>query len=60
MTLTVNRGEEDESNWADLLNGLRYAGFRRSVSTGGATAGEPEAESRVGGAKRNPDDPEPT
>jgi len=65
MTPTVDCGEAEESNWADLLDGLRYAGFRRRVSTSGgganaAAAGGPEAESRAGGAKRNPDDPEPT
>jgi hypothetical protein len=61
MTLTPNHTQE-EANWADLLDGLRYAGFRRRVSTGGApadtpAAGESEDESRAGGAKRKPDDP---
>ena len=64
MSLTVNRTEEKEANWADLLDGLRYAGFRRSVSTSvakadtSAAAGAPEGEARAGGAKRNPDEPE--
>jgi len=120
MTLTVNRANKEEANLADLPDGLRYAEFRRSVSTSGArslsnsglidcaggtaadfshpfrqivmtilvkrsktwrhsptllatiahirqapragtlVAGGPEAESRAGGAKRKPDDPEPT
>jgi hypothetical protein len=32
MSLTINCTEEKEANWADLIDGLRYGGFRRSVS----------------------------
>ena len=65
MTLTVNRTEEKEANWADLLDGLRYAGFRRSVSTSMANqetpaAGERGGEAHVGGANRNPAEAEPS
>lgn len=41
MSLTVNRTEEKEVNWADLIDGLRYAGFRRGVSMRG-----PNSEAR--------------
>jgi hypothetical protein len=52
MSLTVNRTEEKEFNWADLIDGLRYGGFRRSVSAR-------DAEARTPGA-RDTDDAAPT
>ena len=58
MTLTVNRAKKEEANLADLPDGLRYAGFRRSVSTSGT-----RSLSNLGlidCAKRNPDNPEST
>ena len=36
MELAVNHTEEKDSNWADLIDGLRYGEFRRSVSKRGA------------------------
>ena len=65
MTLTVNRTEEKEANWADLLDGLRYAGFRRSVSTSVANeetpaAGRHQGETHAGGENRKSAEPEPS
>lgn len=65
MTLTVNHTEEKDANWADLIDGLRYDGFRRSVSGRAARAEQPEAggaddSARVGGAKRTPVEPKPS
>jgi hypothetical protein len=63
MTLAVNHTEEKDANWADLIDGLRYDGFRRSVS--GIKPESPEGEgvdgkSPVGGAKRSLSEPEPS
>ena len=63
MTLAVNHTEEKDANWADLIDGLRYDGFRRSVS--GVKPESPEVEGAVGttpegGAKRRLSEPEPT
>jgi len=65
MTLTVNRTEEKDANWADLIDGLRYDGFRRSVSERGAKAetrevGDADAAAPAGGAMGNPSEPEPS
>lgn len=65
MTLTVNRTEEKEANWADLIDGLRYGGFRHSVSERGAkadtsTAGDRDGTASSGGTKRNRPEPEPS
>ena len=65
MSLTVNRTEEKESNWADLIDGLRYGGFRRGASVRGPMAGSPqtgdaEGTTPVAGTKRKPNDPEPS
>jgi len=63
MTLTVPRTEEKEANWADLLDRLRYDGFRRSVAPGRLNAEKFEAgagDSPAGDAKRNKTGPEPS
>ena len=65
MTLTVNRTEEKEPNWADLIDGLRYGGFRRSVAVRGAKAQTPKAGNAdgappAGDAKRSVSEPEPS
>jgi hypothetical protein len=65
MSLTVNRTEEKESNWADLIDGLRYGGFRRSVSARGPMIESPESGNAEGaapaaGTKRKSADPEPS
>jgi hypothetical protein len=63
MTLAVNHTEEKDANWADLIDGLRYDGFRRSVS--GVKPESPEVygtdgAAPVGGAKRKVSDSEPS
>jgi hypothetical protein len=65
MSLTVNRTDEKESNWADLIDGLRYDGFRRSVSVRGPMAespdaGDPEGKAPAAGTKRQRPEPEPS
>jgi hypothetical protein len=65
MSLTVNRTEEKESNWADLIDGLRYGGFRRSVSVRDPMAespasGDAQGTTPVAGTKRKPTDHEPS
>jgi hypothetical protein len=65
MSLTVNRTEEKESNWADLIDGLRYGGFRRSVSvrgpiTGSPDTGDTEGTAPAAGTKRKRPEPEPS
>ncbi len=65
MSLTVNRTEEKEGNWADLIDGLRYGGFRRSVSVRGVEAegnevGDADDALRGGAARREPTEPEPS
>ncbi|HUJ86092.1 MAG TPA: hypothetical protein VLX30_04495 [Burkholderiales bacterium] len=65
MSLTVNRTEEKESNWADLIDGLRFDGFRRSLSGRGSKfellePGGTDDAARVGGAKRGACEPEPS
>jgi len=65
MKLTVNRTEEKEPNWADLIDGLRYGGFRHSVAARGAKAptpkaGDAESAAPAGGRKRSPSEPEPS
>ena len=49
MSLTVNRTEEKEVNWADLIDGLRYGGFRRSVGGRGPEAAPPPRRGDDGG-----------
>lgn len=61
MTLTVNRAEEKESNWADFLDGLRYDEFRRSVAPKRIKVEMPEAQGRAdtGEADSGATKPEP-
>ena len=51
MTLTVNRAEGKEQNWADLLDGLRYDEFRRSVAPTCTRVEVPEAYGRADAGK---------
>jgi len=53
MSLTVNRTEEKEANWADLIDGLRYGGFRRSVSMRSPKAEALEAEKALPDSETN-------
>ena len=61
MTLTVNRAEGKEQNWADLLDGLRYDEFRRSVAPTRTKIESPEAYGRAdaGEADSGATEPEP-
>ena len=62
MSLTVNRTEEKEANWADLIDGLRYGGFRRSVSMRGPKSDALESEEALPGrdTNRKPTESEPS
>jgi hypothetical protein len=62
MSLTVNRTEEKEVNWADLIDGLRYGGFRRSVSMRSPKSDALESEAALPGreANRKPSESEPS
>lgn len=64
MTLTVPLTEEKEWNWADLLDRLRYDGFRRSVAPGRISPEIFEAraagDAAAGDAKDSKTEPEPS
>ncbi len=65
MTLAVNHTEEKDANWADLIDGLRFDGFRKSVSGRRAKSETPEVDGAGdltpgSGAKRGNSGPEPS